>query len=530
MKRNLFFVIGLMTIVFAIVYTYVFDSKLDLNGDNVHYLNLAKNISDGHGYTTLVVGEGFRPASHFPPGYSLILSMFMTLGVQNLLVFKILNGLFLLVSLFMLAYTTWRLTQNACLGIVIAVLPMFSPQLQHFANIVMSEMSYLFFTILCFFSLYKYDALREKQKVNILKSPWLYLAIVSAVVAYYIRTVGTSCLFALLVFFLFRREWKQLLISAFGIVLLILPWSIRNKIYGIESRYFGTIMTVNPWRPEEGTISSVGEMWDKMLKNFDETVIKGFTEALFPFVQPNYGEISSLQEILFGVLILCIVFWGAWYLKKFRWFLFAFFVANIGLFMLWHGGNGVRYVVPIFPIIYLCFYVGVFALLELLLIYLNLQKILKYVPCIFLLMIFLMLPTIKTQASISKMPYPQAYKNYFSIAEKINKEKNYKGAVVCCRKPELFEYYAPNVYTVNYHYSKKSEEVILDLIQKKVDYVVLEQLGYSSTGLYLYPAIMNHAELFFVILQYANPDTYLLYFDRESAEKKLKDYEWQYAE
>lgn len=41
MKRRLIFVASILTIVFALVYSYVFDSKLDLNGDNVHYLNLA---------------------------------------------------------------------------------------------------------------------------------------------------------------------------------------------------------------------------------------------------------------------------------------------------------------------------------------------------------------------------------------------------------------------------------------------------------------------------------------------------------
>lgn len=527
MKRSVFIVAGLLTIVFACVYSYVFDSKLDLNGDNVHYLNLAKNISEGHGYTTLAVGEGFRPASHFPPGYSLILSMFMLLGIQSLLVFKVLNGVFLLASLFLLAYVVWRLTENEYLAVAVSVLPMFSPQLQHFANIVMSEMSYLFFTVLSFFALYKYDQNNEKR---FWKSVWFYVAIVAAVAAYYIRTVGVSCLFALVVFFLFRKEWKAGLSVIGGVILLFLPWSVRNQIHGIESRYFGTIMTVNPWRPEEGTISSVGEMWEKMLKNFDETVIKGFVDALFPFFQQNYGETSSFLEIFVGMLVLIVVFFGAWYIKKMRWYLLAFLIANIGLFMLWHGGNGVRYVVPIFPIIYLCFYTGVYAIFKLLLQRLKLQSVAKFAPCVFLLMVFAMLPTIKMQAAISQMPYPPAYKNYFSLAEKINKEKNYKGAVVCCRKPELFEYYAPNVYTVNYLYSKDTSEVIRDLVKKRVDYVVLEQLGYSSTGLYLYPAIMDHAELFFVILQYGNPDTYLLYFDREKAERKLKDYEWQFAE
>ena len=529
MKRSLLIAGGVLAVVFALVYAYVFDVKLDLNGDNVHYLNLAKNLSEGHGYSTLMVGQGFKPASHFPPGYPFILSVFMFAGIHSLLFFKILNGIFLLASLLFLAYLVWRLTNNASLGCVVALLPMFSPHLQHFANIVMSEMSYLFFTVLCVFSLFKYD-LQAQKTTSFWRNAWLYVAIVAAVATYYIRTVGASCLFAVIVFFAFRKEWKQMLVSMAGIVLLLLPWVVRNKMHGIESRYFGTIMTVNPWRPEEGTISSVGEMWDKMLKNFDETVIKGFTEALFPFVQPDYGVTSTFGEILVGIAIVAVVFFGAWYLKKMRWFLFAFLVGNIGLFMLWHGGNGLRYVVPIFPIIYLCFYTGVYTLLTLLAERLKMEKALRWIPCAFLLMIFSMFPSVKMQAKISKMPYPPAYKNYFAIAEKINDDTQYRGSVVCCRKPELFEFYAPNVYTTNYLYSKNTEEVILDLVKKRVDYVVLEQLGYSSTGLYLYPAIMNHAELFFVILQYGNPDTYLLYFDRSSAEKKLKDYEWQLAE
>ncbi len=527
MKRNLIIFGCLLAAIFAFVYAFAFDSKLDLNGDNVHYLNLAKNIAEGHGYTTLAVGEGFRPASHFPPAYSFVLSLFMMLDVESLVFFKVLNGLFLLASLCLIGYVVYRLTKNEWLGFAVAVLPVFSPQLQHFANIVMSEMSYLFFTVLCLFSLYKYD---EKPKYRFWQSPWFFVAILAAMAAYYTRTVGASCLFAVLVFYAFRKEWWQVLASGVGFVLLQLPWSLRNAMYGIESRYLGTIMTVNPWRPEEGTISTVGEMWDKMLKNFDETVIKGFKEALFPFAQVDFGTTSSVPEIVGGFLLLAVVFFGAWSLKKIRWFLLAFLAANIGLFMLWHGGNGGRYVVPIYPIIYLCFYTGVFALLEFLFKKIAFKKFAKWIPLAFLLMIFLMLPTIKKQAEIAQTPYPPAYKNYFMMAECVNANKDFKGAVVCCRKPELFGYYAPNVYTTNYRYTSNSMELIADLLKKRVDYVVLEQLGYASTYNYLYPAIVDHAELFpVVVLQYGNPDTYLLYFDSEKARAKLKEDGWKYA-
>ena len=122
-------------------------------------------------------------------------------------------------------------------------------------------------------------------------------------------------------------------------------------------------MTVNPWRPEEGTIGSVGEMIEKMLVNIDETVIKGFKELLFPFVTINYQDPSGFWGIVLGILVVGVVFYGAWKLGKMRWTVIALLLANIGLFALWHGGNGSRYVVPIEPLLYICFYWGLISLI-----------------------------------------------------------------------------------------------------------------------------------------------------------------------
>ena len=138
-----------------------------------------------------------------------------------------------------------------------------------------------------------------------------------------------------------------------------------------------------------------------------------------------------------------------------------------------------------------------------------------------------MVTPLKMQAEIAKMPYPSAYKNYFSVAEKVN-GKNFRGSVVCCRKPDLFAFYAPNVYATNYKYTQNTYELIVDLVKKNVDYVVLEQLGFSSTARYLYPAIVDHAELFSVVYQRRNPDTFLLEFDKKKATEKIKENGWKY--
>lgn len=507
-KQTILYLI--FAVVYAFVYAYVFDSKLDLNGDNANYLRLAKHLSHGLGYVDSTIGD-LKPVNFYPPAYPFLLSIFMSVGINSLIFFKLLDGIFLFLSISGVFILVKRLTQQPNLAFVIAVLTVFCVQLMHFSNIVMSEMLYLFCSVACFFSLYKYS---EKETNQFWKSPYFYLAILLAALSYHIRTIGLTIIFALLVFFLFRKEWKQAIASIAGIFLLFLPWSIRNSMAGLESRYLGTIMTVNPWRPEVGSVTTLGELIDKMLKNFDEIVIKGIKEILFPFIPANYDVPSETGEIIVGLIILAIIFLGAWHLGKFKWLFMGYLIANIGLLLLWHGGNGSRYLITITPFLFAFFYLGIFKIISL--ISKQNKKLETYLPFAFLMMFWLMLAPIKMLAEQSKTPYDPAHTNYFAIA-KVMEAKAPKHTLVCCRKPELFLYYASDMYAVNYTYSEDTKTVIKDLIRKKVEYVVLEQLGYASTYRYLLPAIQQNAELFPIFWQLPNPDTYLLKFEREKA-------------
>jgi hypothetical protein len=115
--------------------------------------------------------------------------------------------------------------------------------------------------------------------------------------------------------------------------------------------------------------------------------------------------------------------------------------------------------------------------------------------------------------------YPPAYKNYFDMAKTVKQQGN-KNWVVACRKADMF-YYFSGTYVTMYEYSLDDKEVIRDLLKKGVDFVVLEQLGYSSTYRYLYPAIVKNQDLFQPAMHLLNPDTYLFYFDKNKAKKKL---------
>ncbi len=434
-----------LAVVFVCAYQYCFDSKLDLNGDNASYIQLARTLSDGHGYSN-VSPSGFAPASHFPPGYPAFLSFFMMLGIDNLLFFKILNGILLCLSLLMLFVLSRRLSGQPAVALTAMLLTCLSPHLLHFASMAMSEMLYLACTVVAFVALYLYTV---AKLTAFYRSPWFYVAIVAAVAAYYVRTVGASILFAVVLFFLFRKEWKASAAAVGGIVLLLLPWSLRNAAYGIESRYFGTIMTVNPWRPEMGTVSSVGEMWSKMVTNFDETVLKGFREILFPFLSIDYAQPSDFGGWVAGLLVLAVIVYGAWMLggKNLRFPFLGFLLANIGLFALWHGGNGSRYVVPVAPFLYLFFYYGVYHLVVWAgrcVFHKSLDTLFsgRWVYVLLLLAIPMMKP-LSVQSQVARRPFPPAYRNYFELAKAMERQLP-AGTVVACRKPELYSYFAPS--------------------------------------------------------------------------------------
>lgn len=520
MKKSIVFycLLALLTLLCMGLFAYTVNPKLDLNGDNVSYIRLAHSLAEGHGYSDVGVDGNLRPASHFPPGYPAVLSVLIRLGLDSLMAFKIFNAICLLLSVLGLFLITRRLTGQLYLAFSIAALTFFSPSLLSFAGMAMSEMTYMLATVLSLFSLHRYALEKEESGCRFWRSPWFYMAFLAAAASYHVRTVGASVMFAVLVFYLFRKEWLAAFSSLGGMLVCLLPWMLRNASYGIKGRYLGTVMTVNPWRPEEGTISSLGEMMEKMLVNINDTVIQGFKELLFPF---GDWATTGFFAWFFGLLVVAVVFYGAWSMGRMRWAMLAFLLANIGLFALWHGGNGTRYVTPLIPYLFVFFYTAVWAGIR----YMRKRKKvdLRSDSRWWLLLLLLVIPMskpLKPMHTLAQKPYPQAYSYYFDLAKMLQNSVD-KGTVVCCRKPEFFSYFAPNLIATNYRYSLDASEVVQDMINKKIDYVVLDQLGYSSTARYLYPAIKAYPDLFVLMYKTPEPETYLFRFEREAAVKRL---------
>jgi len=501
----------ILIIAFAISYYYIFDIKLDTSGDNFNYLNYAKSILEGNGYSSPYT-PSYHPTNWYPPGYSVIIASLMFFTGQNIIAFKITSGLFFLISILIFNRIIHKITEDTFFSLAVSLFIILNVGLLRLSNMIMSEMPFLFFTVLAF-----YFTIKLKDNVKFWKSKYFYGVVISSVFAFYLRTQGIILLGAIILYFLTEKKWK-LSISVFaGFLILYLPWIIRNAIYGLKGRYLGTIMTVNPWHPEKGEISTIADFIDKMIINLGDTVIVGFPTVIFPFL--HFDEFSRVKLIVLGFFVLGVVIFGAWKMKSFKYFFIFYIIGNIFVFLIWHGGNGVRYVWVITPFIAYSFFYGVYVIITFLL--KSNKKISSGIILVGLILLsFLYFPQYKELNKVAKLDFPPFFKNYLYLANDV-KWMNDKNITVACRKPGIFHYYS-RTYVVRYKFSKDYKKVLNHLIDNNVDYVVLDQLGYNSTQEYLFPTITKTEILFTMVKHIENPDTYLIKFNLEAARKIYK--------
>ncbi len=510
-KSNWLYIVGLI-IVFIVSFSYIFDSKLDLNGDNCTYYMLATSIVQGHGYADITTAA-YTPSNVFPPGYPLLMTV-VRLFTESFILQKIVNGLFLLGSAILLFFLIRKNKLSDQIAFVASAAILLNYQVLHFATMMMSEMSFLFTSVLACWFIYKID-----EKRAFWKDPFFYLAIVTASYNYHIRTQGIALIAAILGYFLFTRQWKQMLGFAGGFAICLLPWMIRNKIAGLgQSRYIDMIASSNHWRPEEGTLD-LSRIIDRFLDTFQMLLTKALPNSIIPYRDVNYDTAATWVEWGISITLIILIIIGMCRLGKYKYLFMFYTLATFGVISIFSTPSGNRYTTPLLPFLETSLLIGLYTVLTKGTQKIKLAK--AFSPWLLIsLFIFFSLPKLQELRKINKMPYPTNYQNFFQIAEEVRKQVPSQ-TVVCSRKPELFYMHSKTAVTM-YAWTENTEELIIGLINSGTDYVVLEQLGYSSTGRYLYPAIQKNPELFPIVMHLKNPDTYLLKFDKENAKQKFK--------
>ena len=249
-------------------------------------------------------------------------------------------------------------------------------------------------------------------------------------------------------------------------------------------------------------------------KSVERYVTHEIPKGILSFIERDYKDAVTVSEWIIGIVIVLLVIYGLFKLPRHKYVILGYLAGSFGIMVLWpEVWFGPRFLLPVVPFLILLLAYGLYNLVLLLLNKIRLKN--KFViqvalPLSFLIFTSFYTPEIDKMHRMASGTYASSYKNYFELAIWAN-QNTADSTLISCRKSGLFFIYSSR-YSTGYKQTTNREEIIEDFIEKGVDYVVLEQLGYSSTGRYLYPAIKKYPLKFKVVHHLEDPDTYLLKF------------------
>lgn len=495
----------ILLIAFFVLYSKVFDEKIHLNGDDTGYVLLGKALAAGEGYTnTHAVGN--PPHNHFPPGYPAIIAVMVKLFSSDLTFIKQVNGFFLLASIALLCLITWKIGKNIHITFLVALFSLLNAHLLEYSINAMSEVPFLFFSLLCILL-----AMRANYEKPVLKNIGFWLLIICLSFTYHVRTTGISLLVGLLAFLLLNKNWKYAVASFVGFVVLALPWYLRGKSLGGNS-YLSQLVMKNAYRPELGKMG-IGDwfirIWTNLTRYFKFEIpncIEGVKVAKY--------DVTSVGNVIAAGVMLELIIVGLFMLKHKAENLFTFFILSyFAILLLWPDvWVGVRFMLPLLPLLLFLLIYGVFGSLQWLLQQLKVKNDQTVAIASMLVIAALLIKPytspIEKLTLGAAMDYPAPFKNYFNLAE-YAKDNIPDTAVVCCRKEEMF-YLFSHRKTMPFLRTQNTAEQLAWFDKANVDYVVVDGLGYSDTERYLVPAVQKYPNRFRIVQEFKTPNTYLL--------------------
>lgn len=232
MFKNLFQNKILTIIIFAVIvrliYLLIF---ADLRIENYfEYGDILKNLLSGKGYSLAYQIDGFAyayPSAYMPPGYVFFLLPFMFF--KEILVRNILIFLFQILLSASTVYLVYKFTEkyfSRSSGLIAAGLTSILPEFIYAANTIGSTIVYHVGIILILLYLYRIELLRAKD--------YFLLGGIFGTLIYF-RSEFVLYLLIFTITAIAARKIKPALITIFTVIVLLLPWQIRN--YAVFDSY-----------------------------------------------------------------------------------------------------------------------------------------------------------------------------------------------------------------------------------------------------------------------------------------------------
>jgi hypothetical protein len=220
---------GAATLIVLVIAVAIIDQyPVGVVHDDGMYMILARSLATGHGYRWINL-PGEPHATHFPPGYPLLLSLLWRVGPAfpaNVVLFKMVNGVLLAAAAgAVTVFARRRLELSAPAAALCAVAGCAAIPVLVLSNLVMSEMLFLALlapSLLLADEYLSADATSARQAVT--------LALLGGVLLL-VRSHGIAFVGAVAVALLARRRFRALALFAAVAVLAALPWHVWQSVY-----------------------------------------------------------------------------------------------------------------------------------------------------------------------------------------------------------------------------------------------------------------------------------------------------------
>lgn len=289
---------ALLIVIFAITYSYTFQSVISLSEESTSTYILAKSIAEGKAFEANEA-VSVKSLNEISVGYPFVVAFFMKVFGLEILGLKVLNGLFFLSLLLVLYRLSIQLTKSALLSFVSCLYVLFTFYALKSSFSITSE---VLFSLLVFKAIYLWHQIDFSKRSY--KNIYWGVIILLATASVYIQLTGLALALTLAVAVIVKKKWDYLATLAGGLILLSSPAYILHGETAVE------------------TVESM---------SFTQAFLYEFPAKLFNAFESTYaGSINMI--LLFGLTLgVAGVVYSLVKLKKESTFYTVFFLSFIAL-------------------------------------------------------------------------------------------------------------------------------------------------------------------------------------------------------
>lgn len=455
---------------------FFFDPKIDVRGgDNAHYIILAKSLITTYSYSD-IHKPGAPPHTFYPPGYPFILAPFVGIFKDNYIPLKILSMAFFL-GLLWFSYNLLKKYTKDYIAFISTLFVAIAPDMVKLSYEMYTEVPCLFFILLTLF-------LFEKNN--------FIFGTLCMIVSFYIRQASIGLIFGVFLYFLYKKEYKKLILAVVITLALTIPWQLRNINITPEQSYVSQFLMKNPYDLGSGRIGFT-DIFTRFFTNIKIYIFTVLPQIFLPSI--------NIRTPLVGIIFAFLIIYGIIINKKINILIFYFFV-YCGVIFLWpEVWSGARFLIPIFPLIFFYAINGIKEILK----KLSTQAY-YFIGCSIIFAFFI----INFKANLDHMQeYSPDWVSFLDAAKWV-KENTEKDCIVMSRKEGLF-YLFSNRKNICYPFTYDTEKIMESILINNIDYVIVDAFMWTATTpKYLIPAIEKYKDKFRIVYRTEEPYTYVL--------------------